>query len=122
MIYISLNKRQKLDRFEPKQNEGAIMQRLRNKMNSSLLIAILAVAIGAVSVVPAFAITNKADCDAAVAKANQDLLKANVSSDKLAEIFNLIEAARASCGTEAFADAAASLATANQQISSAAAQ
>lgn len=98
------------------------MKRLVEKMNPTVFSLIAAAMIAVGSAGPAFAISNKADCDAAVEKANKALLQANVGNDKLTEIFNLIENAKAACANDAFAEAETRLASANQQISSATGQ
>lgn len=74
------------------------------------------------SLQPAFAIDNKSECDAAVANANKALLKANVSNDKVTEIFGLIDEAIAACAKEAFADAQAKLDAATAEIKASAKQ
>ncbi len=105
-----------------KQKKGHAMKSLMNLTTKAITGITLALGLAIASLQPAFAIENKSECDAAVANANKALLKANVSNDKVTEIFALIDAAIAACAKEAFAEAQAKLDAATAEIKASAKQ
>ena len=73
-------------------------------------------AVSSATVAPAFAISSADECNAAVNEVTRELLKANVSSEALANIDAAISAASSACQSADFAGAQSQITNARDLI------